>query len=195
MLRAVAVSALATLTACHRSSSPAHPRPAPPAGTGTQQIDMEGDWMFFEVERLDDPTAPSPLAGAPTFLPAQVGQGFAVVDGRVRDTSGAPLYEPATPDTEDFYANVNDGRTLWFEVDDFEAEPASRLYVQAIFGSAGENTIEGLVTTFVLGGPTTGQFLNSSPNGSFRVRAGRIASGTGPDQPTEPPTGTPSSAR
>ena len=183
LLTAVLVVCLA---ACHRSSpSPAtagHDQPAPPAGTGMQQIVMNGSWGVVAAERIDvQPAEPNAQASLPLGLfPV-----FDVIDGQLRDFAGSPLFEPEVWDEGDFYANETDGRTLWFEVYDFEASQPSMVAVQMIFGSSGPDDMIGFVTVRTIGAPVQGQFLTPHP-GVFLVHMRRVG---WPPGIIPPPTG------
>jgi hypothetical protein len=179
MVRTLTVALLLAVACSHGSShgGPVRQQPAPPPGTGELTIAMDGDWLIVGLARLDGGAAlPTSLPGAPPFLPVQVGQRFHVEGGKVRDEHGQPLYEPAMLDDGDFYANESDGRTLWFDVFDVEAEAETQLAVQAIFGSFGGNELLGFVTVAMVGSPLQGEFTVSSPNGLYRVEAMRLGS-------------------
>ncbi len=183
MSRSIAALLLPLLAACGGSGGGAAPAPLPapqpPPGTGIAVIDMEGRWEILGLERTEDPSAPlpypAPATGVCTFLPMQRGMTFVVQQGALRDELGQPLRYRAQRGPEDRYVNVADGQVLWFDFHEFTDVACLRqTTIRGAFGSVDADTMEGFVTINVLTTCLQGQFQTPNPNGSFRVRLGRV---------------------
>jgi hypothetical protein len=177
--RALAVAAVVQLmgAACGTRSSPI----SPPPGTGEVTIDMDGEWVIADLQRLDSRLPLPTVSQVPLFPPAN-GEVLEIAEGQLV-LLGEPLYQPTPEFPVQRYVNQSDGRVLLFHIrEHHEHMPqfpdcVTHFEIVAAFGSVDDDEMLGevLVLDYTRGHCASTEGLLEEPNGRYAMRLLRIA--------------------